>query len=200
MLPEIEAAVRASVISPAEDAKEKLAKLRQVVISPNSDTYSMMVRLTPTGSLMMEEVKQAFQLLDMAAIDDNDDIEAGNLVRRTRHYVGLMENLSKVFGLLFASGSITYTFKEQIVIELDDMELEMERMQNQLDEWTPVWKEIEHMSLLALLSRGYLLELANMIAQQNPRDFVHFEVFAAIGAFSSQRFNQKACSRCTTYR
>ena len=142
MLPEIEAAVRASVISPAEDAKEKLAKLRQVVISPNSDTYSMMVRLTPTGSLMMEEVKQAFQLLDMAAIDDNDDIEAGNLVRRTGHYVGLMENLSKVFGLLFASGSITYTFKEKIVIELDDMELVMERMQDQLDEWTPVWKEI----------------------------------------------------------
>ena len=170
MLPEIEAAVRASVISPAEDAKEKLAKLRQVVISPNSDTYSMMVRLTPTGSLTMEEVKQAFQLLDMAAIDDNDDIEAGDLVRRTRHYVGLMENLSKVFGLLFASGSITYTFKEKIVIELDDMELEMERMQDQLDEWTPVWKEIEQMPLLALLSRGYLLELANMIGRNKVQE------------------------------
>jgi hypothetical protein len=66
MLPEIQAAVRASIISPSEDAKEKLAKLRTVVIDPQSESYSIEIRLEPTGSLSMEELKQAFQLLDMA--------------------------------------------------------------------------------------------------------------------------------------
>ena len=167
MLPEIQAAVRASVISPSEDAKEKLAKLHQVVIEPQGDTYSMEVRLVPTGSLTMEELKQAFQLLDMAVMDDTAmDIGAeDDLVGRTRHYVGLIEHLSKVFGLLFASGCITYTFREKIVIEMDNLESEIDRMRDQLDKWTNQWKEIEEMPLLALLSRGYLLELADMIGR-----------------------------------
>ena len=175
MLQEIQAAIRASVISPSEDAKEKLGKLHLIVIAPKSDTYSMEIRLTPTGSLTMEELRQAFQLLDMAVVDDcnhgdNKEGDIGDLVGRTRHYVGLIESLSKVFGLLFSSGCITYTFTRQIVIELENLETEIKSMQNQLDEWINQWKEIEKMPLLALLSRGYLLELSDMIGRNKMQE------------------------------
>jgi len=73
MLPEIDAAVRASVISPAEDAKEKLAKLSRVIIDVrDEDGYKIEIELEPTGSLSMDELKQAFQLLDMSTTDDTD--------------------------------------------------------------------------------------------------------------------------------
>ena len=103
MLPEIQAAVRASVISPSEDAKEKLVKLHQVVIDPKNESYSIEIRLRPAGSLSIEELKQSFQLLDMATVDMtimDDDSE--DIVGRTRKNVGLIEKLSGVFGLLFA--------------------------------------------------------------------------------------------------
>ena len=74
MLPEIDAAVRASVISPSEDAKEKLGKLNRVVIAvPDQDEYQIEIQLEPTGSLSMDELKQAFQLLDMSITDDNEE-------------------------------------------------------------------------------------------------------------------------------
>jgi len=74
MLPEIDAAVRASVISPAEDAKEKLGKLSRVVIDVrDEDSYKIEIQLEPTGSLSMDELKQAFQLLDMSITDDNEE-------------------------------------------------------------------------------------------------------------------------------
>ncbi len=73
MLPEIQAAIHASIISPSEDAKEKLAKLRQVAIHPQNESYSIEIRLEQTGSLSMEELKQAFQLLDMTLMDDDVD-------------------------------------------------------------------------------------------------------------------------------
>lgn len=165
MLPEIQAAIRASVISPSEDAKEKLAKLCLVVIDPKSDTYSMEVRLEPTGSLSMDELKQAFQLLDMAVMDDEKDGGSGDLLNRTRKHVSLIERLSEVFGLLYASGCITYTFREQVVIELDNLEIEIERMREELETWNKQWKEIEEMRLLALFSRGYLLRLADLIGR-----------------------------------
>jgi hypothetical protein len=57
MLPEIQAAVRARIISPSEDAKEKLAKIRTVVIHPHNEFYSMEIHLEPTGSLSVEELK-----------------------------------------------------------------------------------------------------------------------------------------------
>jgi len=74
LLPEIDAAVRASVISPAEDAKEKLGKLSRVVIDvQGEDDYKIEIQLEPTGSMSMDELKQAFQLLDMSIIDDNEE-------------------------------------------------------------------------------------------------------------------------------
>ena len=62
MLPEIQAAVRASVID------------------PKNESYSIEIRLRPAGSLSIEELKQSFQLLDMATVDmtimddDSEDI------------------------------------------------------------------------------------------------------------------------------
>lgn len=74
MLPEIDAAVRASVISPAEDAKEKLGKLSRVVIDvKDEEDYKIEIELEPTGSLSIDELKQAFQLLDMSISDDNEE-------------------------------------------------------------------------------------------------------------------------------
>ena len=127
MLHEIQAAVRASVISPSEDAKEKLAKLHQVVIDPKNESYSIEIRLRPAGSLSIEELKQSFQLLDMATVDItvmDDDDDSEDIVGRTRKNVGLIEKLSGVFGLLFASGCVTYTFRHQIVIDMADLETE----------------------------------------------------------------------------
>ncbi len=73
MLPEIDAAIRASVTSPSEDAKDKLMKLSHVIIDvKDEDCYQIEVRLKPNGSLSMEELKQAFQLLDLSTTDDND--------------------------------------------------------------------------------------------------------------------------------
>ena len=136
MLPEIQAAVRASVISPSEDAKEKLVKLHQVVIDPKNESYSIEIRLRPAGSLSIEELKQSFQLLDMATVDMtimDDDSE--DIVGRTRKNVGLIEKLSGVFGLLFASGCVTYTFRHQIVIDMAALETEIQLMQEQLESW-----------------------------------------------------------------
>uniref|UniRef100_A0A0P4YE06 AAA+ ATPase domain-containing protein n=2 Tax=Daphnia magna TaxID=35525 RepID=A0A0P4YE06_9CRUS len=168
MLPEIQAAVRASIISPSEDAKEKLAKLRQVVIDPKNESYSIEIRLEPTGSLSMEELKQAFQLLDMAAVDDGGD--SGELIGRTRRNVGLIEKLSEVFRHLYASGCITFTFRERIFIDLADLETEIKGMQDQLEKWTDQWKEIEEMPFLSLFSRGYLLQLADLIGRNESDD------------------------------
>ncbi|KAI9554203.1 hypothetical protein GHT06_019475 [Daphnia sinensis] len=168
MLHEIEAAVRASVISPSEDAKEKLAKLRQVVIEPKNEYYSIEIRLEPTGSLSMEELKQAFQLLDMVAVDDGGD--SGELIGRTRRNVGLIEKLSEVFRHLYASGCITFTFRDRILIDLADLEKEIKGMEDQLEKWTDQWKEIEEMPFLSLFSRGYLLQLADLIGRNESDD------------------------------
>ena len=84
MLPEIDAAVRASVISPVEDAKEKLSKLNGVVIDvEDEDSYKIEVQLEPTGSLSMDELKQAFQLLDMSITDDDEASMKVNISHRT---------------------------------------------------------------------------------------------------------------------
>jgi hypothetical protein len=172
MLPEIQAGVRASIISPSEDAKEKLPKLRTVVIDPHNESYSMEIRLEPTGSLSMEDLKQAFQLLDMAVdisvADGSHNTE--DLVGRTRRNVGQIEQLSEVFGLLFASGCFSYTFRKRIVIDLADLEKEIDGLSAKLAEWNQRWKEIEEMSLLALFSRGYLLQLADLIGRNRIAD------------------------------
>ena len=133
MLPEIEAAIRASVISPSEDAKEKLTKLASVVINSVEDGYTMEIKLFPSGSLSLEELKQSYQLLDMS-ITDGVDTEDGLVAVRTNF--ALIIRLSDVFGSLFASGCITYTFQEQKTIELFDLEDEIGIMQLQLDNWT----------------------------------------------------------------
>ena len=173
MLPEIQAAVRASVISPSEDAKEKLAKLHQVVIDPKNESYSIEIRLRPAGSLSIEELKQSFQLLDMATVDMTViDDDGEDIVGCTRKNVGLIETLSGVFGLLFASGCVTYTFRHQIVIDMAALETEIQLMQEQLDSWNNHWKEIEEMPLLSLLSRGYLLQLADLIGRNKLEDVV----------------------------
>jgi hypothetical protein len=120
----------------------------------------------------MEELKQAFQLLDMAVdisvADGSHNTE--DLVGRTRRNVGQIEQLSEVFGLLFASGCISYTFRKRIVIELADLEKEIDGLSAKLAEWNQRWKEIEEMSLLALFSRGYLLQLADLIGRNQIED------------------------------
>ena len=133
MLPEIEAAIRVSVISPSEDAKEKLTKLASVVINSVGDGYTMEIKLFPSGSLSLEELRQSYQLLDMS-ITDGVDTEDGLVAVRTNFT--LIIRLSDVFGSLFASGCITYTFQEQKTIELFDLEDEIGIMQLQLDNWT----------------------------------------------------------------
>lgn len=164
MLHEIQAAVRASVISPSEDAKEKLSKLDRVLIEMKTDGYSIEIQLRPTGSLSMEELKQAFQLLDITALDDDD--ETGDLVARTRNHVGLILRLSEVFAALFASGYTTYnvqTTDNQRIIELDDLEAEIREMQEQLENWNDLWSKIDEMPHLALFSRSYLLHLTDLM-------------------------------------
>jgi hypothetical protein len=91
-------------------------------------------------------------------------------VGRTRRNVGQIEQLSEVFGLLFASGCISYTFCKRIVIELADLEKEIDGLSAKLAEWNQRWKEIEEMSLLALFSRGYLLQLADLIGRNRIED------------------------------
>jgi hypothetical protein len=168
LLPEIDAAVRASIISPSEDAKEKLAKLRRVVIEPKNESYSIEIRLEPEGSLSTEELKQAFQLLDMTLMDDRHD--GDDFIGRTRRNVQQIEQLSEVFGFLFTSGCITYTFDEQIEIELADLDKELRHFREQLEEWNSQWREIEQMPLLALFSHGYLLQLVDLIARKKTED------------------------------
>ncbi len=172
ILPDIQAAIRASVISPSEDAKEKLAKLQHVVINSQNESYSIEISLEPTGSLSMEELKQAFQLIDMAedmsVIEDLHNRE--DLVGRTRRNVGQIEQLSEVFGLLFASGCVSYILPNQIVIKLANLETVIPLLRVILDEWNQLWKDIEEMPLLALFSRGYLLQLADLIGQKKSED------------------------------
>ena len=123
MLIEIEAAIRASIISPSEDAKTKLTKLDCVIINSVADGF--------------EELQQAYQLLDMSITDDIDSTgDSASLVATARANVALITRLSDVFGSLFASGCITYTFQEQKTIELFDLEDEIGIMQLQLDNWT----------------------------------------------------------------
>jgi hypothetical protein len=168
MLPAIEAAVRASIISPSEYAKEKLGKLHQVVIEPKNKSYSIEIHLKPNGSLSMEELKQAFQLFDMTLMDHDTD-EFGF---RTSQNVKQIEQLSEVFELLFASGCNSYTFNEKIVIELADLDKELGRLREQLEKWNNQWEEMEKLPLLALFSRGYLLQLADLIGRNKTDDVV----------------------------
>jgi hypothetical protein len=136
MLLEIEAAIRASVISPSEDAKTKLTKLDLVVINSVEDGYTIEIKLSPSGSLSLEELQQAYQLLDMSIADDADSSgDSVSVVATARKNVALITRLSDVFGSLFVSGCITYTFHEQMRIELINLENEIENMQLQLDKW-----------------------------------------------------------------
>ncbi|KAI9554792.1 hypothetical protein GHT06_020069 [Daphnia sinensis] len=165
ILPEIEAAVRASIISPSEDAKEKLAKISQVVIRPTNESYSMEIQLHPTGSLTLEELKQAFQLLDMAVAGESGEID--DVVAGARTNVGRIVQLSEIFDRLFVSGCISYTFCKQIVVELADMDIEIHRLREHLEEWNKAWESVEELPILALFSRSYLLRLADLIARND---------------------------------
>ena len=175
-LREIDAAVRASVISPIEDAKAKLTKVRLVVINPESESYSMEVKLHPGTtfeSLSMDELKQAFQLFEMSV--STDDISSRDGVAElelTRKNVRLILDLSDVFGRLFASCCILYTFREPIEIHLSNLESEIQRMRNQFESWESNWKQTKEMPLLALFSRGYLLKLADLIGHNKAEDVV----------------------------
>ena len=74
MLPEIDAAVRAPVISPAEDKEEKRDKLSRVIIDVQVENdYKIEIQLVTIGSLPMNEPKQTLQLLDVSIIFDNEE-------------------------------------------------------------------------------------------------------------------------------
>ena len=150
MLPEIDAAIRASVITPSEDAKTKLIRLGYVVINSNKNSYSIEIKSKPLDwfyleempndrdlffedSLSLEELQQAFQLLDMAVMDNvNPD---GDLITVAKKNCSLILQLSNVFGALFATGCTPYSFQERKTIELYRLEDEIANMQNKLDEW-----------------------------------------------------------------
>jgi len=168
LLPEIKAAVRASVISPSEDAKEKLAKLSQVIIDvKGEDGYLIEIKLAPQGSLSMEELKQAFQLLDMSTLDDTIAVDDG--VTQIKRNVGWILRLADVFAALSASGCISCAFQSKRVIELENLEEEIQDMQRQLNIWNDLWKEIDELPHLSLFSRSYLLHLADLIRKQETR-------------------------------
>ena len=154
----------------SEDAKEKLAKLERLVIEVKNDSYSIEILLEPSGSLSMEELQQAFQLLDISALDDSGT--AGDFMTITRHRVALILRLSEVFSSLFTSGYISYNFQKEKMIDLDDLETEIEVMQKQLDRWNDLWSQIDAMPHLALFSRGYLLHLTDLISLGDPAPIV----------------------------
>ena len=170
VLPDIQAAVRASIISPSEEAKEKLAKLSYLVIEVKDDGYLMEIHLEPRGFLSMEELKQAFQLLDIAALDDGG--EAGEFMARTRQIVGLILRLSDVFASLYSSGFVTYNFPSKKGIDLDQLEGEIEDLQDELNHWNELWREIDALPYLALLSRGYLLHMADLVRKGDLKSIV----------------------------
>ena len=138
MLVEIEAAIRASIISPSEDAKTKLTKLDFVVINSVGDGFAIEIKLSSgSSSLTLEELQQAYQLLDMSITDDVDPTgDSASLIATARANVTLITRLSDVFGSLFASGCITHSFQEKKKIELNNLEDEIDNMQLQLDKWT----------------------------------------------------------------
>ena len=179
MLPEIEAAVRAAVISPYEDAKEKLSKLSRLVIrAKDEDGYLFEIRLRPTGTLSLEELQQSFQLLEMSALDDSvaaaDErtrIANESWVARIREKVVLVLRLAEVFQELFASGCITYTF-EGFNADLEDLEREIGTRKDQLDNWIEHWKRMEDMPHLCLFSREYLLYLANLVYRNQTKESI----------------------------
>ncbi|EFX75862.1 LOW QUALITY PROTEIN: hypothetical protein DAPPUDRAFT_249880 [Daphnia pulex] len=72
-LPEIQAANRPSIISPSEDAKEKLAKYRQVAINPQTNSTRLKYAWNLQDRFQLKELKQAFQLLDISPMDDDVD-------------------------------------------------------------------------------------------------------------------------------
>lgn len=170
ILPNIEAAIRASIISPSEDAKEKLAKLDRIVIEPKHEVFSFAVILESEENQSLDEMKQAFQLLDMTVVDDDREGLVGDLIDRIRKKVGLIEALSDVFTRLFASGCIVCTFRNRMVIQLDRLESEIKQIRETLNQWNNRWTDIENLRFLALFSRGYLIHLVDLIGRQRIDD------------------------------
>lgn len=165
MLPEIEAAIRASTISPSEDAKEKLQRLSSIHIAFDAENYSIKVRLTAGGDLSMEELKQAFQLLDMAASDGGEQ-----LVSTIRTHVERIVRLAEVFDALYISRFIAHTFNNKegdISINMPDLMERLNEMQRQLKEWNAYWVQVSNLPYLAICSRDFLLYLANAFSQNN---------------------------------
>ena len=162
VLPEIEAAVRAAVISPYEDAREKLAKLSRLSIQPKEDGYTVEIVLAPTGSLTLEDLQQAFQLLEMSAMDDRITTNNEQWVRQTRETVVLVFRLCDLFQDLFASGCITYTFRG-LNIRMTELNVHIQEKKEQLRVWNEHLKRMQDMPHLGLFSREYLLHLADLI-------------------------------------
>lgn len=162
ILSEIEAAVRASTISPSEDAKEKLQKLKSMSINFDAETYTIRIQLT-VGDISMDELKQAFQLLDMAA---SDGVE--QLVSSIRRTVELIVRLAELFDAQYSSRYISHALKEgDIVIDVADLESKLHEMQRQLKEWNAYWLQVADLPYLAICSRDFLLYLASAFNQGN---------------------------------
>lgn len=112
----------------------------------------------------MEELKQAFQLLDMSTLGDTTATDDG--VAQTRGNVERILRLADVFAALSASGCISYAFKSKRIIELENLEEEIQDMQRQLNIWNDLWEEIDELPHLSLFSRSYLLHLADLIRKK----------------------------------
>lgn len=161
-LQDIEDAVRASIISPSEASKQKLAKLRRVIIEVNGeDDYKIEPQLMePYRAVLyrpisIEELKEDFQLLDMLTPDDG--------VSQTIRNVGLVLRLADVFAALsVASSCISYAVQSKR-IELEQLEEEINNAKLQLNIWNDLWKEVDQLPYLALFSRSYLLHVAELL-------------------------------------
>jgi E3 ubiquitin-protein ligase RNF213 len=171
ILPEIEAAVRAAVISPYEDAREKLSKLSRLSIQPKEDGHTVKIVLAPTGSLTLEDLQQAFQLLEMSAMDDRIANNNEEWVQQTRETVVLVFRLCDLFQDLLASGCITYTFRG-LDISLTELDFHIQERKEQLRVWNEHLKRMQDMPHLELFSREYLLHLADLVYQSQTEQVI----------------------------
>lgn len=127
--------------------------------------------MEPHGSLSVEELKEAFQLLDMLTLDEN--LVADDGVAQTIRNVGLILRLADVFAALSAASScISYAFQSKRVIQLEDLEQEIQDIKKQLNVWNKLWNEVEKLPHLAMFSRSYLLHVAELLRLQESEQVI----------------------------
>lgn len=109
LLPEIRVAARADVISQLEDTKKTGPAPPSFLLILNTDLS------LPKSVQDRKDRSQLNNLNFLSYISGWRWRQRGHFWAHQEKYVGLIKRLSGVFGLLFASGCVTYTFRHQIV-------------------------------------------------------------------------------------